>query len=98
MTKQAKPSASTASDAKQPPAKARRQRRTIDNALKLKIDEEERKLEIQQGRTVERYQWWVKFLAVVIPSGVLGLIALGVFANRLVSGKSNIPAARRRQA
>lgn len=68
------------------------------NDLKLKIDQEERKLEIQQSRTVERYQWWVKFLAVVIPSGVLGLIALGVFANRLVSEKSNIPAARRRQA
>jgi transposase len=37
MTKQSKPSASTPSDAKQPPAKTRRQRRTIDNALKLKI-------------------------------------------------------------
>ncbi len=67
------------------------------NDLKLKIDQEERKLEIQQTRTVERYQWWVKFLAVAIPSGVLAAIALGVFANRVVREKSHIPAARRRQ-
>jgi ABC-2 type transport system permease protein len=68
------------------------------NTLKLKIDEEERKLQIQQGRTVERYQDMVRLLAISIPSIVLALIALGVFANRLVREKSHIPAARRRQA
>ncbi len=68
------------------------------NALQLKIEQEQRKLEIQEARTVEAYQWWVKFLAVAIPSAVLAIIALAVFANRAVREKSNIPAARRRQA
>ena len=68
------------------------------NGLKLQIEQEQRKLEIQQGRTVEHYQWWVKFLAVVIPSSVLAIIALAVLANRLIREKSHIPAARRRQA
>ncbi len=67
------------------------------NDIKLKIEQEERKLEIQQSRTVEAYQWWVKFLAVAIPSAVLAVIALAVFANRVVREKSHIPAARRRQ-
>jgi hypothetical protein len=39
----------------------------------------------------------VKFLAVAIPSAVLAVIALAVFANRVVREKSHIPAARRRQ-
>ena len=68
------------------------------NNLKLKIEQEERKLESQANNSVKNYQWWVKFLAVIIPSGVLGLIALAVFANRVVREKSHIPAARRRQA
>jgi ABC-type uncharacterized transport system involved in gliding motility auxiliary subunit len=67
------------------------------NGLKLQIEKKERDLEIQQARTVERYQWWVKFLAVIIPSAVLSVIAVAVFINRLVAERSHIPAARRRQ-
>lgn len=68
------------------------------NDLKLQIEKEERKLESAQSNSVKAYQWWVKFLAVAIPSAVLALIALIVFANRVLREKSNIPAARRRQA
>jgi len=68
------------------------------SGIQLKIEQKQRKLEIQEARTVEAYQWWVKFLAVAIPSAVLAIIALAVFANRVVREKSHIPAARRRQA
>lgn len=68
------------------------------NDLQLQIEKEERKLESLQNNSVKAYQWWVKFLAVAIPSAVLAAIALGVLANRVVREKSNIPASRRRQA
>lgn len=66
-------------------------------AQNLKREEQEHRLEIDQNRAIERYRWWVKSLAVAIPSVVLALIAIGVFINRLVRERSHIPASRRRQ-
>ncbi|MCS6971277.1 MAG: Gldg family protein [Planctomycetota bacterium] len=68
------------------------------NELKLKMEQEERRLEIQQARAVEAYHWRVKFLAVVIPSAILALVAVVVFVNRLIAEKTQIPASRRRQS
>lgn len=74
----------------------RRIQREIDK-LKLEMEHQERRLEIQQARTVEAYHWRVKVLAVVVPSAILALVALAVFINRLVAEKTHIPASRRRQ-
>jgi ABC-2 type transport system permease protein len=68
------------------------------NDLQLQTEKEEHRLESIQSNSVKAYQWWVKFLAVTIPSAVLALIALAVFTNRVLREKSHIPAARRRQA
>ncbi|MEK7415364.1 MAG: Gldg family protein [Planctomycetota bacterium] len=67
------------------------------NEMKLKLDKEKHRLESVQNNTLKNYQWWVKFLAVAIPSVVLAIIAIGVFINRLWREQSHIPAARRRQ-
>ena len=67
------------------------------NDLMQKIEQEEERLQEQKNQRVERYQDRVKLLAVSIPSLFLALIALAVFANRLVREKSHIPASRRRQ-
>jgi ABC-2 type transport system permease protein len=66
-------------------------------AITLKRQQEERTLSIEQDRAIQRHRWWVKFLAVGIPTAVLALIAIVVFALRLFSERTHIPAARRRQ-
>lgn len=74
--------------------------RRLDVAIReanLKREKEEHTLEIDQNRAIERYRWWVKSLAVAIPSAVLALIAMGVFINRLLRESSHIPASRRRK-
>lgn len=68
------------------------------NQLKQELAKKERELASAKDRAVRAYIWWVKFLAIAIPSAILAVIALAVFANRLVSEKTNIPASRRRQA
>jgi ABC-2 type transport system permease protein len=64
--------------------------------IQLTREEQERTLEIKQTRETLQSMRWVQILAVVIPSVILLVIAVIVFINKLVSERSNIPAARRR--
>ena len=67
------------------------------NEVNKKKDARIRDAKIDQRRAIASDRTWVKALAVAVPAGLLALLVLAVFANRVAAERAHIPASRKRQ-